>query len=41
MQVAVQKYMKLNIMPASGTFMNPLIQNGITQEMKIMNTMEG
>ena len=41
MQVAVQKYMKLQILPATGTDLQPLIQNGVTQEMRITNTMEG
>lgn len=28
-------------MPASGTELAPLAQNGLTQEMRITNTMEG
>jgi hypothetical protein len=33
--------MKLQILPANGTDLNPLAQNGITQDMRITNTMEG
>jgi AP-1 complex subunit gamma-1 len=41
LQVAVQKYMKLEILPATSSMMQPLAQNGITQDMKITNTLEG
>lgn len=40
-QVAVQKYMKLQIFPASSTELQPLSQNGASQDMKITNSLEG
>ena len=41
MQVAVQKYLRLNIMPANGTDLTPLQQRGIKQDLKITNSEEG
>jgi len=41
MQVAVQKYMTLKILPASSSELQPLAQQGATQQLRITNTMEG
>lgn len=41
LQVAVQKYMKLQMQLPSGQELMPLSQNGITQDIRITNTMEG
>ena len=41
MQVAVQKYMKLQMFPASSTGLQPHSTNEVIQDMKIQNTMDG
>ena len=42
LQVAVQKYMKLQMFQANSTEMQPYSQMGqVTQDMKIQNSMEG
>lgn len=41
MQVAVQKYMKLQMFPASSTDIQPLSQGQVYQDMRITNTQEG
>eukprot|EP00347_Sterkiella_histriomuscorum_P007654 403348089 len=41
LQVAVQKYMKLNIMQATGQDLRPLQQDGLTQDMKLNNSLDG
>ena len=41
MQVAVQKYMKLTMLPANSTDLPPLSQGQVTQDMRIQNTLDG
>lgn len=39
--MAVQKYMKLSILPASGTELRPQQMDGLVQEMKLNNSQDG
>lgn len=41
LQVAVQKYMKLQMFPATSTELAPMSANQVTQDMKIQNSLEG
>ena len=40
-QIAVQKYLKMTMLQASGMDLPPMSQNGITQQLNINNSMHG